>query len=67
MPRRMLDISFKYKIVRRKLISKGLFQKFNVELNKELSVAKQTLGFLDMKGIKKKKNLSKEEKDIFLA
>ena len=51
---------------KKKLISKGLFQKFNVELNKELSVAETDFGVLRYERYKKKKkNLSKEEKDIF--
>ena len=51
---------------KKKLISKGLFQKFNDQLNKELSVAETDFGVLRYERYKKKKkNLSKEEKDIF--
>ncbi|MBH20106.1 MAG: hypothetical protein CL851_06715 [Crocinitomicaceae bacterium] len=51
---------------KKKLISKSLFQKFNIEMSKELSTAETDFGVLRYERYKKKKkNISKEEKDIF--
>ena len=52
---------------KKKLISKGLFQKFNIELNKELSVAETDFGVLRYERYKKRKRIFLKKKRIYFS